>query len=267
MVITKNRDDITSQTRQALVEGFDQIVILGGDGTINAAVQGFFDENGPINPNACLVVTKWGTGSDYYKTVVAGSYVSDWKTLVTEHTVRAVDIGELEFKDGRKLFVNIASVGISAVVAQMKNKGPQWVPNSLSYLIPAVSALLKYKVSPVKITYDNSARESRMLALFAAKGVFAGGGMRFGGGVGVDDGFFDVKLFEEMGIAKGLRRLPRLYQGRYGGIDEVYSFRAREVRVESAIPLAVECDGEVYGYTDVTIRLRPKALKVCWPRE
>ncbi|HEX4924191.1 MAG TPA: diacylglycerol kinase family protein [Bdellovibrionales bacterium] len=267
LIITKNRDDVTAQTRQALVEGFDQIVILGGDGTINAAVNGFFNENGPVNPNACLVVTKWGTGSDYYKTVTAGSFVSDWKTLVTEHRLRDVDLGELEFKDGRKLFVNIASVGISAVVAEMKNRGPQWVPNALSYLVPAISALIKYKVTPAKITYDSQTRQARMLALFAAKGIFAGGGMKFGGGVDVDDGFFDVKLFEDMGVLKGLRRIPRLYQGAYSGIEEIHAFRAREIRVESPIPLAVECDGEVYGHTDVIIRIRPKAIKFCWPRE
>ncbi|MEQ1877344.1 MAG: diacylglycerol kinase family protein [Bdellovibrionia bacterium] len=269
LIITQSRDDFTAQTRQALLNGFDQIVILGGDGSANAAINGFFENGKPVREDARLVISKWGTGSDYYRTVSAGSYISDWKSLVTEHRVREVDIGEIEFEDGgpKKYFLNLSSVGLSALVAQMKNRNPRWVPASLSYIVPAVGALLRYRSPKMNVTIDSVSRSAEVMAIFIAKGIYAGGGMKFGGGVDVDDGFFDVKLFEHMNVPKGLRRLPRLYQGRFSGIEEIHSYRAREIRVESEAAVPVECDGEVYGKTGVTIRLLPKRLRVCWPQE
>lgn len=267
LVITHSRDDFSRQTRQALKNGFDQIVVLGGDGSLNAAVNGFFENGRPINPEAALVASKWGTGSDYYKTVTAGSYISDWKSLVTEHRVRAVDIGEIQFAHEKKYFLNVASAGLSAVAAQMKNQNPRWIPSSMSYVFPVVGALLKHQSKTMTVTIDSSARDSKMMAAIISKGIYAGGGMKIGGGVEVDDGFFDVKLFEHMTVGQGLRRIPRLYQGRFNGIEEVMIYRAKEVRIEGGSPVLVECDGEVYGQTDVTIRILPRALNVCWPRD
>jgi diacylglycerol kinase (ATP) len=267
LVMTRDRDDISNQTRLALHEGVDQIVALGGDGTVNAIVNGFFENGEPINPKACLVVTGWGTGSDYFKTVKSGSYLTDWKTLVTEHNLTPVDLGEIEFGNQKKLFINMASVGLSAFAAQMKNKNPRWIPRTLSYIAPSVAALVKYRVKPVKIVVDDQIIDSQMMALFVGKGLYAGGGMKLGGGVSINDGAFDLKLFDFMSLQKGFRRLPRLYSGRFDGIPEIRSFVGREIRVECEDVLPVESDGEIYGTTNITIRMKPKAIQICWPRD
>ena len=47
---------------RALREGYDCIVAVGGDGTVNEVVNGFFDNGRPINPLASLAVMPQGTG-------------------------------------------------------------------------------------------------------------------------------------------------------------------------------------------------------------
>src|SRR3990167_6032126 len=65
---TKGPLDAVSITRQALKSGYECIVAVGGDGTINEVTNGFFEDGKVINPNAALGVLPRGTGGDFRKT-------------------------------------------------------------------------------------------------------------------------------------------------------------------------------------------------------
>ena len=75
--ITHHPGHTTSIIRQALLEGIENFVVVGGDGTIDEAINGFFpipDPNRkeppqPINPNARLSILGAGTGGDFLKTL------------------------------------------------------------------------------------------------------------------------------------------------------------------------------------------------------
>ena len=59
---TRRRGDATALVRAAMLEGHDEIIAVGGDGTINEALNGMFDANGPIDPDAVLAFVTSGTG-------------------------------------------------------------------------------------------------------------------------------------------------------------------------------------------------------------
>src|SRR5690606_11727979 len=65
---TKRPNEATDLTRHALERGADVVVAVGGDGTTNEVVNGFFDERGElVRPGAALAVLPRGTGSDFLK--------------------------------------------------------------------------------------------------------------------------------------------------------------------------------------------------------
>ena len=66
-VVSQSRDDVIHRTRQALRQGMEQIVAVGGDGTVNAVANGFFEKDELVHPAACLAVAKAGSGSDYFR--------------------------------------------------------------------------------------------------------------------------------------------------------------------------------------------------------
>jgi len=66
---TEQQGHATVLTSEAIRDGFELIVAVGGDGTVNEVVNGFFRDGRPLNPNAALAVMSIGTGSDFVKTL------------------------------------------------------------------------------------------------------------------------------------------------------------------------------------------------------
>src|SRR5689334_4982041 len=66
--MTCRRGEATGYVHNALQEGHGEIIAVGGDGTINEAINGFFDETGSIAPEAVFSFLTSGTGGDFRKT-------------------------------------------------------------------------------------------------------------------------------------------------------------------------------------------------------
>src|SRR4030088_62209 len=67
--ITQGPHDATRLTREALRGGAERVVAIGGDGTINEVVNGFFDDRGaPIARDACFALIPFGTGGEFLRT-------------------------------------------------------------------------------------------------------------------------------------------------------------------------------------------------------
>jgi len=267
--VAGSRDAAVRITRESLREGIDQVVAVGGDGTVNAVVNGFFEDGRPIRPESCLAVANVGTGSDYFKSVAAGATVGDWRELVLSHVVRAVDIGRAGYGDSGcrdQYFVNMASTGMIAEVVGRKHRGVGWLPARLRYLMPTVSSLFTYRPKRVQVEVDGQCSALEVLAISVCKGGYAGGGMRFGGGVTLFDGLFDVTFFHAMKPLEMLVKLRKLYTGAFQGEPAIQKSQARRVSIRSPSAMPVEFDGELCGTTDVELSVEPGLLHVCFPK-
>ena len=266
-----DRQSTIAQTQKALREGFDQIIALGGDGTINAVVNGFFENGKAINPKATLFVSSFGTGSDYHRMIMDGSR-QDWIEVLNKGEVRTVDVGQIEYLEQDRapvFFANLASLGMSAEVVVAKNcaaEGGWWTPAFLRYAIPALRRLFFYRSFSAQISTEDAMVAGKWLVLFIAKGKFAGGGMRIGGRVGLGDGKFDITLVKAMGFWKRLQKFPLLYFG-LGDNQKVFEkLKATRLEIRSSSKIPLEFDGENGGTTDVCIRVVPQMLRVGFPK-
>ena len=153
-VVTQSREEAIKLARQALREGVKRLVAVGGDGTVNAVANGFFEEDGrPVAPEAELAVAPLGTGCDFFRAFGAGR---DWRDLALFSPARAIDIGRVEYLGTPRLshFVNAASVGLSAEVVRRQRSLPRWLPALASYSIPSLTGLVSYRPLPFVITVD-----------------------------------------------------------------------------------------------------------------
>ena len=265
-VVSTSREDVIFQTRQALRQGVEQIVAVGGDGTVNAVANGFFEKEELVHPDACLAVAKTGSGSDYFRGLTR-SAGHDWREIVLDSSIRRVDAAQLKVGGQPEpiYFVNMATFGMSAEVCQRKATMSKHWPTSLRYLLPTVQGLFRTPQSNVRITADGQTLERHAICIMVAKGAYSGGGMLFGKNVALDDGRFEVTLFRPLPVWQMLLKTPKLYSGELENEPSIEKLTARRIDIDAFPPLLGEIDGDVIGNASVSMSVVPQRLPVCFP--
>ncbi len=265
---TRQPLDAVHITRHAIKSGYDCIVAVGGDGTINEVTNGFFEEGKVLNPNAALGVLPRGTGGDFRKTF-------DWdldsnaaiRRLKTPDT-RPFDVGRLDFlgHDGEqqtRYFANICSFGASGLVDLEVNNTSKALGGTVSFMWGSLKAMRKYKDQRVRMILDDKPLEEVMVTtLSVANGKFFGGGMKVAPDADVSDGLFDVVVWSGYGLTDFVVRSRGLYSGAHTTWKGTRIMRAKKLVAESDERVLIDCDGEQPGTLPCTMTILPSAIRL-----
>jgi YegS/Rv2252/BmrU family lipid kinase len=272
--ITEAPGDATRLTRDALRGGAERVVAIGGDGTINEVVNGFFDERGAaIAAEASMAVIPFGTGGDFRRTVQLPTELGEAARVIAANHRRKVDVGRLEFtaSDGKRalrMFANIASFGVSGVVDRLVNESSKKL-GRLSFALATARATWSYRNQRVQLVFDGRDRvEATINTVAVANGRYFGGAMMVAPNAELDDGQFDVIAMGDFGFGDLLKSGRRLYQGTHLTMDKVTARRARVVEAEPIDPAAIvelDVDGENPGRLPARFELLPAALWLVVP--
>jgi YegS/Rv2252/BmrU family lipid kinase len=274
-VMTAAPGDATRLTRQALEGGAGAVVAVGGDGTINEVVNGFFDGDRPVAPSALLGILPFGTGGDFRKTIPLPKDTREAARVLAARKSRTIDVGHLEMTgpDGAphsRIFINIASFGMSGLVDEYVNKTSKRLGGRLSFMLATARAGLSYENQRVRLVFDGDESAPADLTIntvAVANGRYFGGGMFVAPQAELDDGQFDVVALGDMGKLDFIRHSRKIYAGTHLGLDKVSQRRARVVRAEpiGQGPVRLDVDGETPGTLPATFRVLPAALRLVAP--
>lgn len=254
--------------RNALKNGKTTIVSVGGDGTANEVVNGFFEGEKPINPQARLGIISRGTGCDLIKTLGVPKDYQGAVEVLAQNREQPMDLvlADYQDKDGnaaQRWFANIADAGLGATVANRVNHTSKSSGGFLSFLYGTLWSILSYKNVQARVEADRDLVYEGSLALAAvANGQFFGGGMQLAPMARIDDGKMDLVVIRGMSKLSLLINLARIYRGTHLTHPKISLHPVQEVRVSGKMPLLIELDGEVPGTTPVRYRLVPGAIKV-----
>ncbi len=275
VAFTTRRGEATRLTRNALREGYLEIVAVGGDGTINEAVNGFFDANGPISPDAAFGYVTSGTGGDFRKSFGIAAGADAGVARLKTAALKTIDVGRVSCltRDGEptvRYFANIASFGLSGTVVDSVNRAriAKLFGGAFAFAFHSAVDMLAYRDRTVRIIVDNSYDEIVSISTLAvANGRFFGGGMKVAPGAVVDDGLFDVVVMGSAPKGEALKDMKLIYTGEHVGKPNVRVLRGAKVvaaPVEQTRRRAVliETDGESAGRLPATFEILPKALNL-----
>lgn len=272
--LTQAPGDATRLTREALRAGAERIVAIGGDGTVNEVVNGFFDDAGaPIAPDASFALLPFGTGGDFRRTLGMPSDTAAAARVIAASQRRRIDVGRISYTSpagerAHRMFANIASFGVSGVVDRLVNESGKRL-GRLTFLLATARATWSYKNQRVQLTFDGADRlEATINTVAIANGRFFGGGMMVAPDAELDDGQFDVVAMGDFGFGDLLRSGRRLYKGTHLSMDKVTARRAKVVEAEGVEPGAVielDVDGESPGRLPARFELCAGALWVVAP--
>lgn len=255
--------------KQAVENGAKNIIIAGGDGTLNEVVNGVFQQNKYPPEEITIGVIPVGTGNDWIKTYgIPNNYEAAIEKIKERKTFRQ-DIGILTFSENGKeqvrYFLNMAGFGFGfdALAAykanQLKEKGRS---GFMVYLQSLVAAYLQYQTRKVKISLDGKELENLIFSVSVAIGKYNGGGMMQAPGAVPNNGIFEVTLIKKIGAWGILTNLVGLYNGTYIKDKRVSSYQAKEVFISSENPMPGEVDGESLGKSQFYIEILTKKLQI-----
>jgi diacylglycerol kinase (ATP) len=260
-VFTERPKQATHIVRELLQDGFDLIIGVGGDGTLNEISNGFFREHSPerINDDASLGIISSGTGSDFMRFM---KVPRDFKKSVENikcSKKRKIDVGKITFTDKHgarrrkdQYFINVADFGLGAEVIRNLSESDPLKRGPLTYYKGLLKTILHYRSKRVKITIDDREEMERELLIGAvANGRIFGGGMIIAPEAEADDGYFDLVLVENMKKLEIIRNSSRLYTGTIHTHPKVTVIKARNIKVRPAPgenetdAVGIEYDGEM----------------------
>jgi len=254
-------------TAEALRKGFRRIVAVGGDGTLNEVVNGFFQTGGSAPPDACLALVPRGTGGDFRRTFGLDGSLSECCSRLGAD-VRPLDVGRVHFtkpdgSPGERYFVNVASFGVSGRVDQAVNSGSKLLGGKVSFFLASVRTLAGWRDQTVRIRVDGGAEETLAITTLAiANGRYFGGGMKVAPEADPSDGWFDVTIWSGYHLSDFALKSASVYDGRHVRWAGTRTLRCRSLEAASDEEVLLDVDGEQPGRLPASFEILPGALRL-----
>jgi diacylglycerol kinase (ATP) len=268
---TKHAGHAIELTRGALRKGARTIVAIGGDGTINEVINGFFDGTELVADDAVLAIIPHGTGSDLRRTIKLPADEKDAADLIGHGTPRPVDVARVQYTtmDGKvatRYSINLTSFGMGGAVAARASRSFKGLGGQVSFLLATLTTALQYRGKEVRLQLDDrDTIDAVVLNVAVGNGQFHGGGMWVCPGASLTDGLLDVTVIRAMSLPRLVVSLPMLYNGSIYRHPKVTSHPAKRIVATASETTLIEIDGEPLGRLPIEITVVPAALRILMP--
>jgi len=249
----------------------DVIVAIGGDGTINAVINSFFDEEGRLRSEKMMGVIYTGTSPDFCKSYGIPLDLDDAVETLRQKHFRKIRLGKIEFRKElhsseteTRYFSCCASIGIGAMVAGKANQLRKYLGDTAGTFAAILSSLVKFHPEDITIRTNHEEKIfSRVTNIFVGRTKYIASGLKFRDGIPDEDPRFYVICVRNL----TLLRLPGLLMQMYGGHSANSSvlevFFSDQLKINSGkAGIAVEFDGDPAGFSPCLIRLAENQLKL-----
>ena len=253
---SENADHLTHLTRQAQGEGYNVIMVCGGDGTAHYALQALVGGQGVMG------IIPLGTGNDFAGNLGIAEDLDFACDLLTKGKVRKIDVIQV---NSERYMVGVGGVGFDSEVNSLANRLSRFISKKATYVLPVLYKTLVYRPKIISLQLDNETLRGPVLMVAFGNIKSYGKGMKITPLAEPDDGLFDICWIDPVKKFSLFRFFPTVFRGEHIEMPEVYYYRSTSARVESSLPLDLYGDGEFICQTPFTLRLLHQALRVLVP--
>ena len=249
------------------------VVAVGGDGTLNEVVNGFFRNGAPLPTSSKLAMVPLGTGGDFRRTLRIPTDPKQAVDILRNGLVRRLDASCITYQasDGTtavRHFINIADAGLGGEVVYRVNRGSKRL-GSLTYKVGSGLALLTYKNKPMTVNIDGTTHElKKAQQVVVANCQFFGGGMQMAPSASPTDGVFDVILIKNAGKIETARGINDFLNGKHldNANPKIELMYGKRITVTSPEKVRIDVDGEDVGFLPALFEIQPSAIEFITPR-
>ncbi|ONK55939.1 uncharacterized protein A4U43_C10F2500 [Asparagus officinalis] len=260
-------------TREAIREGAEAVIAVGGDGTLHEVVNGFFWAGNPVTSvdlgpehSTTLGLIPLGTGSDFARTFGWKNDPYDAVERIARGLRSKIDVGVISGSSGEKhFFINVADIHLSAKAGYYASKYKRF--GNLCYVIGALRAFIGHNNWDLKIKVDDGEWEvcNKVTALCIGNAKFFGGGMKITPTADPSNGNLEVVILQDFKWYDFVLKLHKLYNGSHISEKNVYTRSVKSIEiaeVTSRGDIFVQSDGEHFGFLPAKCLILPAAIEI-----
>lgn len=246
--------------REAVAEGAELVLAVGGDGTVNEAARGLLGSGVPLG------IVPVGSGNGLARTLGIPRSPSRALAVLERAVTRSIDVGTINGLP----FLNVAGIGFDAVVGSAFHRAGRVGGRRglFTYIRIGLGLVRSYEPVRLRLTAGATTVEGRPFVVTIANGRQYGGGAVLNPGARLDDGQFEIVVYDEGPLLDTIANAPRLFLGTIESARRYRRVVAREAVVTTEQPVEHHRDGEPEpAASRFEIALLPRALPILVPRE
>lgn len=226
--------------------GYTTIVVVGGDGALNDAINGIMLSNAEHKEDIAIGIIPNGIGNDFARYWDIGMDYKQAVDWIIKNRHRKIDVGFCNFYDGekhqRRYFLNAINIGFGARIVKVTDGTKRfWAVKFLSYLAAFFLLFFERNLYRMHLRINDEHIRGRIMT------VCVGSACGYGQTPSAVpyNGWLDVSVIYRPQLLQTMSGLWMLIQGRILNHKVVKSYRTKKVKVLRAKNAAVDLDGRI----------------------
>ena len=262
--LTERPGDEIRFVKEATQAGYNKILAIGGDGTVQKVVAGITIQKNIPTEKMIFGLIPSGTGNDWAKSKNIPSNVSDAINLLINGSINEQDVGVAKIvgrsETKTRYFITYSGVGFDSFMLE-KIKNYKWL-GKLSYLVCAIMNFIKYKNVALEVVTSKTKIDTSVFLLGIGICKYTGGGMQLIKNPKGDDGLLNITIAQEFSKFDIIRNFFNLFNGSIFKERKVLTLVDSSLKIRAKNgSLVCQGDGEIFGAGKVEYSVIKKGLR------
>ena len=225
-------------------DGYTEVWIMGGDGTVNYFINQYPDCQLP------LAVFAGGSGNDFHWMLYGDLSVETQVENVLKAAPQTIDAGRCN----GKLFVNGVGIGFDGAIVK-DLLGRKKLAGKASYLLAIMKHIIGYHEKPCTLQMPGETFSKDCMLISIANARRYGGGFHVAPIAMLNDGLLDINVVGKISPLQRMKYLPVMEKGAHLDLPFVDYRQKTEVKITAPVKLHAHIDGEYIHETffDITV--------------
>lgn len=254
--ITKAKNDALNETVKSCNEGWDILIVSGGDGTVNEVAKGIISCKRKIP----VAILPSGTVNDFANYLNIPKNINEFYKLIKRENIINVDLGKVN----EEYFVNVAAGGLLSKVGYLVPTETKMVLGRMAYYIEGLRELAMQIIDPIKVTItsDDYNNEEEILLFLVSNSSSIGGFKKIAPNADILDGLLDVIIIRKTDVQNLASIFFNIFRGEHVNHPDVKYFKTANLKIESDEKLEIDVDGEYGGLLPANFEVIPRVFKI-----
>lgn len=267
--VTTKRENAIDVAESIIKKGGTQILIVGGDGTLNEVVNGVM-KLPKLASQILLCVVPSGTGNDWAKTHRLKPTAKSIRAMLLNGKVVKHDVGIVHSIKNHetisRFFINIAGFGFDAAVIHRLYESRKYrIGNKFIYIKNVLATLFTHHSVECIIEHDGLTSKANVFSVAAGICKYNGNGMKQVPMANFQDGFLDFVFICKMSRWSLITQVPKLFSGKHLLHPKVFHIRTKKCNIIPLGRVLGEVEGEMLEEGSYQVEIAFEQLKFLVP--